>query len=46
MSRVALSSRKSLIVATVDRLSKPIYYSVNKFEIINKINLDEKEYAR
>lgn len=46
MSRVALSSRKSLIVATVDRLSKPIYYSVNKFEIINKINLDEGEYAR
>ncbi len=46
MSRVALSSRKDLIVATVDRLSKPIYYSVNKFEIINKINLDEREYAR
>jgi tRNA-intron endonuclease len=46
MSRVALSSRKDLIVATVDRLSKPIYYSVNKFEIINKINLDEKEYGR
>ena len=46
MSRVALSSRKDLIVATVDRLSKPIYYSVNKFEIINKINLDEGEYAR
>jgi len=37
MSRVAMSSRKDLIVATVDRLSKPIYYSVNKFEIINKI---------
>lgn len=46
MSRVALSSRKDLIVATVDRLSKPIYYSVNKFEIINKINIDEEKYAR
>ncbi len=46
MSRVALSSRKDLIVATVDRLSKPIYYSVNKFEIINKININEEEYAR
>jgi len=33
MSRVALSSRKDLIVATVDRLSKPIYYSVKKFQI-------------
>jgi len=42
MSRVAMSSRKDLIVATVDRLSKPIYYSVTKFEIINKIEtLDE-----
>ncbi len=37
MSRVAMSSRKDLIVATVDRLSKPIYYSVTKFEIMNKI---------
>ena len=46
MSRVALSSRKDLIVATVDRLSKPIYYSVNKFEIINKVKLDEGEYGR
>jgi len=46
MSRVALSSRKSLIVATVDRLSKPIYYSVNKFEIINKVNLNGEKYAR
>jgi len=36
MSRVALSSRKDLIVATVDRLSKPIYYSVKKFQIMNK----------
>ena len=36
MSRVAMSSRKDLIVATVDRLSKPIYYSVKKFQIINK----------
>lgn len=46
MSRVAMSSRKDLIVATVDRLSKPIYYSVNKFEIINKVELREEEYAR
>jgi tRNA-intron endonuclease len=37
MSRVAMSSRKDLVVATVDRLSKPIYYSVNKFEIMNKL---------
>ena len=36
MSKVALSSRKELIVATVDRLSKPIYYSVKKFQIMNK----------
>jgi len=36
MSRVALSSRKDLIVATVDRLSKAIYYSVKKFQILNK----------
>ena len=36
MSRVAMSSRKELIVATVDRLSKPIYYSVKKFQIMNK----------
>lgn len=34
MSRIAMSSRKDLIVATVDRLSKPVYYSVKKFEII------------
>ena len=37
MSRVAMSSRKDLVVATVDRLSRPIYYSVNKFEIMNKV---------
>ena len=36
MSRVAMGSRKDLIVATVDRLSKPIYYSVKKFQILNK----------
>ncbi|MHA2005732.1 MAG: tRNA-intron lyase [Promethearchaeota archaeon] len=36
MSRVALGSRKDLIVATVDRLSKPIYYSVRKFQILNR----------
>ncbi len=41
MSRVAMSSRKDLIVATVDRLSKPIYYSVTKFEIMNKIETNE-----
>jgi tRNA-intron endonuclease len=35
MSRVAMSSRKDLIVATVDRLSKPIYYSVKKFQILS-----------
>jgi tRNA-intron endonuclease len=42
MSRVAMSSRKDLVVATVDRLSKPIYYSVNKFEIMNKVEKDEE----
>jgi tRNA-intron endonuclease len=36
ISRVAMSSRKDLIVATVDRLSKPIYYSVKKFQLMNK----------
>ncbi len=36
ISRGAMSSRKDLIVATVDRLSKPIYYSVKKFQILNK----------
>jgi tRNA-intron endonuclease len=36
ISRVAMSSRKDLIIATVDRLSKPIYYSVKKFQIMNK----------
>jgi len=41
MSRVAMSSRKDLVVATVDRLSKPIYYSVNKFEIMNKVEESE-----
>jgi tRNA-intron endonuclease len=41
MSRVAMSSRKDLVVATVDRLSKPIYYSVNKFEIMNKVEGSE-----
>ena len=42
MSRVAMSSRKDLIVATVDRLSKPIYYSVKKFEIMNKLEKTEE----
>ncbi len=41
MSRVAMSSRKDLIIATVDRLSKPIYYSVKKFEIMNKVEKSE-----
>jgi tRNA-intron endonuclease len=41
MSRVALGSRKDLIVATVDRLSKPIYYSVKKFQIMNKEEIKE-----
>ncbi len=36
VSRVAMGSRKDLIVATVDRLSKPIYYSVKKFQILNR----------
>jgi len=41
MSRVAMSSRKELIVATVDRQSKPIYYNVKKFQIMNEdINTD------
>jgi len=35
ISRVAMSSRKDLIVATVDRLSKVIYYSVKKFQIMS-----------
>ncbi|MFX1274413.1 MAG: tRNA-intron lyase [Promethearchaeota archaeon] len=38
ISRVAMSSRKDLIVATVDRLSKPIFYSVKKFQIMKKID--------
>jgi len=43
MSRVAMSSRKDLIVATVDRLSKPIYYSVKKFQILSTEGSDESE---
>ncbi len=43
MSRVAMSSRKDLIVATVDRLSKPIYYSVKKFQILNTEGSEESE---
>ena len=46
ISRVALGSRKDLIVATVDRQSKPIYYSVNKFEIINNVEIRDEDYAR
>ncbi|MBY8986010.1 MAG: tRNA-intron lyase [Candidatus Lokiarchaeota archaeon] len=42
MSRVALGSRKDLIVATVDRLSKPIYYSVKKFQLLNKEESNEQ----
>jgi len=36
ISRVALSSRKDLVIATVDRMSKVIYYSVKKFEILSR----------
>lgn len=43
ISRVALSSRKDLIVATVDRLSKPIYYSVKKFQLTSILKEDIKE---
>ena len=47
ISRIAMSSRKDLIIATVDRLSKPTYYSVKKFQILNKVNdEDEKEVER
>jgi len=46
MSRVAMSSRKDLIVATVDRLSKPIYYSVKKFQILNKGEDNDIDNAR
>ncbi|MEE9377262.1 MAG: tRNA-intron lyase [Candidatus Lokiarchaeia archaeon] len=46
MSRVAMSSRKDLIVATVDRLSKPIYYSVKKFQILNKGENGDLDNAR
>jgi len=46
MSRVAMSSRKDLIVATVDRLSKPIYYSVKKFQILNKGENDDIDNDR
>jgi tRNA-intron endonuclease len=42
ISRVALSSRKDLIVATVDRLSKPIYYNVKKFQLLNKEESSEE----
>jgi len=45
ISRVAMSSRKDLIVATVDRLSKAIYYSVKKFQILNKEESVEEEDA-
>ena len=46
ISRVAMGSRKDLIVATVDRLSKPIYYSVKKFQILKKTEISEEENAR
>ncbi|MFX1259333.1 MAG: tRNA-intron lyase [Promethearchaeota archaeon] len=46
ISRVAMSSRKDLIVATVDRLSKPVYYSVKKFQISNIEESTELENAR
>ncbi len=31
ISKVALSSRKDLIIATVDQLSKPVYYTLRRF---------------
>ena len=43
ISRVAMSSRKDLIVATVDRLSKTIYYSVKKFQLMNKENESDQD---
>lgn len=46
ISRVALSSRKDLIVATVDRTSKATYYSVKKFEISKIMESVELEDAR
>ncbi|MFX0070354.1 MAG: tRNA-intron lyase [Candidatus Hermodarchaeota archaeon] len=46
ISRVAMGSRKDLIVATVDRLSKPIYYSVKKFQILKKTEISEEENGR
>ncbi len=46
ISRVAMSSRKDLIVATVDRLSKPIYYSVKKFQILRKEEVIDESNAR
>ncbi len=45
ISRVAMSSRKELIIATVDRLSKPIYYSVKKFQIMNKVEEADNSLA-
>lgn len=36
ISRVAMSARKDLIIAAVDRLSKPIYYSVKKFQLFSQ----------
>lgn len=46
ISRVAMSSRKDLIVATVDRLSKPIYYSVKKFQILRNEDNNDLDNAR
>lgn len=47
ISRVAMASRKDLVVATVDSLSKVVYYSVKKFEILNKdIIKDDEKYER
>ncbi len=45
ISRVAMSSRKDLIVATVDRLSKAIYYSVKKFQLQNIEDIEVEEDA-
>jgi tRNA-intron endonuclease len=47
ISRVAMAARKDLVVATVDSLSKVVYYSVKKFEILNKeIIKDDESYDR
>ncbi|MFO7803298.1 MAG: hypothetical protein R6V55_13485, partial [Desulfovermiculus sp.] len=45
ISRVALSSRKDLVVATVDRMSKAIYYSVkNEFRRESKSKVNKRQF--